>query len=127
MTIFKVNHWAKSKLLTGPSWGTKKGQLGPVNNIENLRAQFSFYKQCCAEAPIFIVFLTNSVKKTNLAQLITLKMAKLGPVNNSTEHIYIYTYICSYKHTYIYTYIHTYTHIYIYTGCLAGIGTANLE
>ena len=29
----------------------------------------------------------------NLAQLITLKMAKLGPVNNSTACIYIYIYI----------------------------------
>ena len=30
-------------------------------------------------------------KEANLAQLITLKMAKLGPVNNSTAHIYIYS------------------------------------
>ena len=87
--IFKSKKRPFSKLLTaGPSWGTKKGQLGPDNNFENLRAIF-FYRKC-AETPIFIVFLTNNVfKKANLAQLITLKMAKLGPDNNSTTYIYI--------------------------------------
>ena len=32
-------------------------------------------------------------QKAKLAQLITLKMAKLGPVNNSAAHIHIYIYI----------------------------------
>ena len=39
---------------------------------------------------MFIVFFANSVKKTNLAQIITLQMAKLGPDNNSTAYIYIW-------------------------------------
>ena len=43
-----------------------------------------------AETPIFIVFLQTVLKKTNLAQIITLQMAKLGPENNSTAYIYIY-------------------------------------
>ena len=41
--FFKVINWAKLKLLIGPSLGTTKGQLGPANNFENLRAKFPFY------------------------------------------------------------------------------------
>ena len=93
MTIFKVINWAKSKLLTGPSWGSKtKGQLGPINKFETLRTQFSFYEKR-AETPIFIAFWQTLFLFTNLAQLLTLKMAKLGPVNNSIAYIYIYMYI----------------------------------
>ena len=29
-TMFKVNNWAKLKSIIGPSWGSKKNQLGPV-------------------------------------------------------------------------------------------------
>ena len=51
-TFSKVIIWSKSKLLTGPSWGSKKeGQLGPVNNFGNLRAHFFNFKKC-AETPI---------------------------------------------------------------------------
>ena len=57
--------------------------------------------------PCYIVLLTNSVKKTNLAQIMTPEMAKHGPDNNTTAHIYIYT--------------------HIHTGCLAGIGTIGLK
>ena len=85
MIIFRVINWAKSKLLTGPNWGSKKGQLGPMNNIENLRAQLFFYKKW-VESHLFIVFWQT------VAQLITLKMAKLGPANNSTA--FIHMYIC---------------------------------
>ena len=38
----------------------------------------------CWNPYLYSVFVTNSVKKTNLAHLITLKMAKFGPVNNTT-------------------------------------------
>ena len=52
MTIFKVNNWAKLKSIIGPSWGSKKkGQLGPIIDIENLRALFFVLKNC-AETPI---------------------------------------------------------------------------
>ena len=40
MTIFKVNNWAKLKSITGPSWGSKKTQLGPVIDFENSHALF---------------------------------------------------------------------------------------
>ena len=44
-TIFKVNSWAKLKSIIGPSWGSKKkGQLGPIIDIENLRALFFYLK-----------------------------------------------------------------------------------
>ena len=57
-----------------------QGQLGPVNNFENLRAR-NFFLLKNALKPRFSVFLTNSVKT---------KMAKLGPVNNSTASMHIY-------------------------------------
>ena len=74
--FFNVINWSKSKLLTGPSWGFKtKGQLelGPVNNFENLRAQFFNFKKLC-RIPYFIVLFDKTMfwKKKN----------KFEPVNN---------------------------------------------
>ena len=90
--FFKAINWAKSRLLIGPSWGSKRGQLGPVNNVENLRNVLFYFKMCWN--PFLIVLCDkHCLFKTNLAQLITLKMAKLGPVNNSTAILYIYIYL----------------------------------
>ena len=47
--IFKVNNWAKLGV-------QKKTQLGPIIDIEKLRALFI---KKCAETPIFIGFLHN--------------------------------------------------------------------
>ena len=76
-------------LLSGPSLlQHKNGQLGPDNNFGIFCAHFFFKKN--AETLIFIVFFANSVfQKTNLAQIITLEMAKLGPDYNFTAYIYI--------------------------------------
>ena len=93
MAFLEVIIWSSWKLLSGPSWlRLKKRQLGPDNNFQNFCAQFFFPKKR-AETPIFIVFLAIGVleKKTNLDQIITSKRAKLGPDNNSTAYIYIYT------------------------------------
>ena len=68
-------------------------------------AQITTFKIC---APNFfktsartsiIVFLTNSAfKKANLAQIITFKLANLGPDNNFTAYIYIYMYVYVYMY-----------------------------
>ena len=52
MTIFKVNNWAKLKSIIGPSWGSKKNQLGPIIDFENLRAFFLFAKNVLK--PLFL-------------------------------------------------------------------------
>ena len=63
LTIFKVINWVRSKLLTGPSQGSKKkNQLGPINNFENLRAQFpSFVKNVLK--PLFLHCFWQTVLK----------------------------------------------------------------
>ena len=78
-------------LLSGPSLlQHKNGQLGPDNNFGNFCAHFFFLQKKSAEIPIFIVFSCKQCfKKANLAQIITLEMAKLGPDNNFTAYIYI--------------------------------------
>ena len=90
--IFKVNNWAKLKSIIGPSWvRLQKRQLGPIIDFENLRAFFNLQKKVVK--PLFYrVFLHNLLKKkTNLAQLLTLKTPKLGPIIDFTAYIYIHT------------------------------------
>ena len=78
----------------------KSGQLGPENNIKAFGCATPFQKMCWT--PFLLCFMTTGgFNKANLAQITSLKLAKLGPDNNFTAHTYIYIYI------YTYTYIHT--------------------
>ena len=99
----KVVIRAKLMLLSGPSFlQHKNGQLGPDNNFGNFCAHFFFSKKS-AEIPIFRVFFANSVKKkTNLAQIITLKPPNLAQIITSQRiyiyiYVYIYIYICAWE------------------------------
>ena len=68
------------------------GQLGPDNNPSNFCAHFVFQNKKCWN-PYFYSVCLQTVFFFNLAQIITLQMAKLGPDNNSTACIYIYIFI----------------------------------
>ena len=85
-------------LLSGPSKGyylgqvccnIKNGQLGPDNNPSYCCAHSFFKKKVLKPLFYSVFFLQTVLKKTNLAQRITLQMAKLGPDNNSTAYLYI--------------------------------------
>ena len=65
------------------------GNVAQLVTIKNVGSPF-FWNKKSAETPIFIVFFENSLfKKTNVAQLVTIKNPKRGPDNNSTAYIYI--------------------------------------
>ena len=85
-----VNNWATCKVNNWATFGPLKNrQRGPVINFANFGFPF-FLNEKSAETPIFIVFFEKQFfKKTNVAQLLTLKWPKRGPVINSTA-IYIY-------------------------------------
>ena len=55
------------------------------------------------------------VKKPNLAQIITVKRANLGPDKNSTVCIDIYIYIHIHTKTHAHTHTHTHTHKHTHT------------
>ena len=89
MTIFKVNSWAKLKSIIGPSWGSKKGQLGPIIDFEGLRVLFYFQK--FAETPVFIGFFDITCLKNKLGPIIDFANPQTWP--NYWLHSYIYIYI----------------------------------
>ena len=108
-------------LLSGPSLlQHKNGQLGPDNNIGNFSAHF-FSKKKSWNPYVYSVFCKQCFFKTNLAQIITLEMAKLGPDNNFTAYIYISLFlslpmfrcVSTCINMYIYIYITIYLFIYI--------------
>ena len=83
-------HFERS--LSGPSRGQylvqvervlKKRKLGPDNDPSNLARNF-FLQIKYAESPCFFL-------KTNLDQIMTPRKPKLGPDDDTTEYIYIYT------------------------------------
>ena len=84
-----------AKLITGPRLGHLKiGNVAQLLTLQILGSPFLFLKKS-AETPIFIVFFEKQFFiKTNVAQLLTLKWPKRGPVINSTaiccKYIYIY-------------------------------------
>ena len=80
--------WAEKGLLSGPSLlQHENGQLGPDNNPCFVCASVLFF---VALKPLCWYGFHNSVgKQTNLAQIITFEMTKLGPNNISTAYIYM--------------------------------------
>ena len=70
-TIFKVINWSKSKLLTGPSWGSKKkANLDQLITLEICARNFFIFKN--VQKPLFYsVFFDKQCFEKN----------KLGPVN----------------------------------------------
>ena len=72
--------------------------MAQLLTLQILGSPFLFLKES-AETPILIVFFEKQLfyKKTNVAQLLTLKWPKRGPVINSTAYIYIYIYIYAVK------------------------------
>ena len=99
--------------------GTKNGQLGPDNNPSNVFVQLFSNKG--AETPIYCVLVTQ-IRQS--AQIITLKLANLGPDNNSL-YIYIYIYIFIYICIYIYLYIYVYPYGALHQKMHFGICTIN--
>ena len=64
--VINLSKWG---LLTGLSLGSKKDQLGPVNNYSNLHAQFFVYKNVLK--PIFYCVVDKQCFEK-----------KLGPITN---------------------------------------------
>ena len=64
-----------------------------ANLAQIITLQFFLHTFFCskksAETLFYSVFWKQCLKKTNLAQIITVQKAKLGPDNNSTAYIYI--------------------------------------
>ena len=105
-----VSTFSKRKRQSNTIWGVIiRGQLGVIiwakfgatNKKANLAQAitsricwFNFFSKACAEPPKCIAFSGKThITKTNLAQIITLKLAKLGPDKNSTGKIH---YTCIY-------------------------------
>ena len=92
-----VKNWSKLALKTGPSM--LRNKIGPVFNARNVvffvyfLLFFEKSSSFCRENEIF-KNEKKIKKKTNkqLDQFLTLGKAKIGPVFNSTAHIYIYIY-----------------------------------
>ena len=92
-------------LLSGPSRGYylvqgwvrfKNVNLDQIITPEMFARRFCFQKDLLKRL-LLLCFLTNSVRKANLDQIITHQKAKLGPDNNSTAKICMYIYIIDSK------------------------------
>ena len=87
-----VKNWSKLALKTGPSMLRNKN--GPVLNARNGSFVFVYFCLFLEKASSFCreneIFKNKKTKKRkNLDQFSTLEKAKIGPVFNSTTHIYI--------------------------------------